>query len=252
VGKTSGLGDRYFYGGYDLSGDTNSLSKISGPQAVQDVTDITQSAHARLGLLRDGAIDWITYFDPTGAHVILSTLPRADEIATYFRGTTLGNPCASCNGKQLNYDQTRAATGELTGAVSMQANGFGLEWGEMLTPGLRTDTAATSGPTQDDGSNYAGSGASFPPGVPSPNGAQGYLQVTAFNGTGVDLFIEHSANGSAWSTLIDFGTISGIGDLRGVALGTVNRYVRASSGAGTFVSVTFAVQFVRNAVATSF
>lgn len=83
-------------------------------------------------------------------------------------------------------------------------------------------------------------------------GAQSYLHVTAITGTSVDIKVEHSADNSTWSTLIDFGSQSAIGALRSTVAGTVNRYVRTTTGTGTFTSVTFAVSFVRNPVSVSF
>lgn len=83
-------------------------------------------------------------------------------------------------------------------------------------------------------------------------GAQSYLHVTAFTGTSVDIKVEHSADNSTWSTLIDFGSVSAIGPQRLTTAGTVNRYVRVTTGTGTFTSVTFACSFMRNPVAVQF
>ena len=149
MAKQTGLGDNYFCGGFDLSGDTNSLGKISGGPALIDVTGINESAYERLGGIRNGGIDWVSHFNPTNAHVALSPLPTADVILTYARGTTLGNPAACMVAKQINYDPTRAANGAITFAVGAQSNGYGLEWGVQLTAGLRTDTAATNGTSLD-------------------------------------------------------------------------------------------------------
>lgn len=145
--KTSGLGDNFYLGGYDLSGDTQSLGEIGGSIALLDVTGIDKFAFERIGGLRDGRIEWTSHFnDATGQeHVALSSLPTTDRILTYCRGTTLGNPAACLVGKQLNYDPTRANDGALTIAVRAEANAFGLEWGKQLTAGKRTDTAATNG-----------------------------------------------------------------------------------------------------------
>ena len=149
MSKTSGLGDNFYIGGNDISGDISALSKISGSEATLNVTDITQSAMSRLGGKRDGAIDFTAYFDPTGAHPVLSALPTADTQASYRRGTTLGNPAAELYCRQIDYNPTRGTDGSLTVAVALQGDGFGLEWGVQLTPGLRTDTAATNGTSID-------------------------------------------------------------------------------------------------------
>lgn len=241
MSKTTGLGDNFYVAGYDLSGFVNSLSRVGGGPALLDYTTIDKSAMVKLGGQRTGAMAFTTFINDAGGPTPLQNLSTSDEIGTYCRGTALGNPAACCNAKQVNFDPTRANNGMLTAGVNMESNGFGLEWGEQLTAGLRTDTTATSGTTVDDGAGTA-------------LGAQAYLQVTTFSGTGVDIIVEHSTDNSSWSTLIDFGTQNAIGSSRVAtsATATVNRYVRASTGTGTFSSVTFNVVFVRNLVATVF
>jgi hypothetical protein len=147
LSKQSGLGDALFVGGYDLSGDTQSLGAIGGGPAVLDVTPINKSAYERIGGLRDGRIEWTSYFNDASsqAHPVLKTLPTSDVHVMYCRGTTLGNPCASMVAKQINYDGNRGDDGAFTFALQAQANGYGLEWGRLGTAGIRTDTTATNG-----------------------------------------------------------------------------------------------------------
>jgi hypothetical protein len=83
-------------------------------------------------------------------------------------------------------------------------------------------------------------------------GAQAYLHTTAFTGTSVDVAIQHSADNSTWSNLIDFGSIAAVGAQRLTATGTVNRYLRAITGSGTFTSITFGINCVRNQIAVAF
>lgn len=241
MGKQSGLGDNFYISGHDLSGDVGSVDQISGPLATLNVTPVNSFGNQRIGGLRDGSMQFTSFFNAAAGaeHPVLSALPRTDVIASYFRGTTLGNASACINGKQVNYDPTRDATGNLTLKVEVQANSFGLEWGLMLTAGLRTDTTATNGTALDNAALT-----SF--------GAQAYLQVTAITGTSVDILVQHSADNSTWATLIDFGSQAAAGAARGTSTGTVNRYLRAITGTGTFSSVTFAVTLVRNVVAVSF
>jgi len=242
VGKTSGLGDHFLAGGYDISGDVNSLSNVHGGPAPLDVTDITQSAHSRLGGLRDGGLEFVAYHDTTGSHVPLSALPRTDVIFTYLRDSTLGNPAACMVAKQIGYDPTRAADGALTYKVQADANGYGLEWGLQLTAALRTDTTATNGSSIDTSGSL-----SF--------GAQAYLQVTAFSGTDVTVKIQDSADNSSFSdvTSFAFAQTTAAHTAQRIALAnnaTVRRYLRASTvtSAG-FTSVTFSVVVVKNAIA---
>lgn len=244
MAKVSGLGDNFYIGGYDLSGDVASLDQISGGPALLDVTPINKSANVRLGGQRAGDLQFTTYFDAgsgttTQEHAILSTLPRTDTVASYFRGTTLGNAAACINGKQINYDPTRDNTGNLTLKVEVQSNGYGLEWGKMITPGLRTDTTATTGTAYDQGA-----GNTF--------GAQAYLQLVAFTGTSVDMTITHATtSGGTYTTLIDFGSQTGVGSFRQAVTGTVNEFLKVNTS-GTFTVATFAVVFMLNPVAVTF
>lgn len=151
MAKQSGLGMQFYLSGYDLSNDVGSLSKIGGGPALLDVTPISASAFERLGGLRTGDVEFTTFHDTaTGKeHAALSTLPRGDVHSMTTIGTTIGNSAACMVSKQLDYDPTRAANGMLTFKVATQSNGYGLEWGNLLTAGLRTDTAATNGTSLD-------------------------------------------------------------------------------------------------------
>src|SRR5260370_32247349 len=135
AGKQSGLASAFYIGGFDLSGNVNALSKISGGPAALDVTPVNASAFARLGGERDGGMDFTTLLDAAAAqeHAALSPLPTADMIASFLPGPlAIGNPAASINCKQVNYDPNRDRRGNLLFAVSCVANGFGLEWGQAL------------------------------------------------------------------------------------------------------------------------
>lgn len=234
--KQSGLGDNFYIGGYDLSGDVASLDEITGGPDALEATSIKQSAHARLFGQRSGTFKFTSMFEQTptiatpafplstvpvtntynvpvyvtitggtltnvlvngvsagttagtypvpaggtisvtysvaptwnwfalGAeHSALAPLPRTDAIATYARGTAIGNPAACIFGRQLNYDGTRDNKGNLTFQAEIDSDGFGMEWGVLLTPGLRTDTTATNGVALDGGAGFV------TPGVPLSN-----------------------------------------------------------------------------------
>lgn len=146
--KQSGLGQAFYLGGYNLSGDTGSGDEIGcGLAGTQDVTGIDKSAYERVGLLRDGRLNWTSFFNPSAAqaHAVLSTLPTTDRHMMWATGTTIGDPAACMVGKQIDYNPTRGADGSLTISVSSQANAYGLEWGDLLTAGQRTDTGAADG-----------------------------------------------------------------------------------------------------------
>lgn len=306
--KVSGLGDQFYVGGYDLSGDVNAITKIATPKDVLDFTPVNKSAFVRQTAARQGEMDFVTFFDapatvtspgvpgttvpyvstyndpvlvtviggtvsnvaingsnvgsgdgtyllpalgtitltysaaPTwswtqvgGAHTLLSTLPKTDQVVTWFRGAAVGNPAASVNSKLINYDGTRGTDASLTLAVQAIGNAFGLEWGEQLTAGARIDTTGTVGAFRDDGA-----GSTF--------GAQAYLHLLDFVGTSVDVTIQHcTTSGGTYSTLIDFGSQTAIGSFRQSVSNTttVNEFIKVVT-TGTFTYAAFAVNFCRN------
>lgn len=137
MAKQGGLGMACFVGGNDLSGDVMSFSKISGSVAPLDVTPINKSAHVRIFGQRDGAIDFNTAFDPAigASHPVLAALPRGDVQIMACINLQVGGEAACEVAKQVDYNPNRANTGMLDATVTSQANGFGLEWGKLLTPG---------------------------------------------------------------------------------------------------------------------
>jgi hypothetical protein len=250
MAKQAGLGDNLYVAGYDLSGDVGSLGNIAGGPAALDVTAIDKSAMERIGGVRDGRIEFSAFFnDAAGrAHPRLSSLPTANVIVTYYRGTTLGNPAAALVAKQINYDGNRGDDGSLTFAVEALGNGYGLEWGQSLTAGKRTDTGATNGTGVDFGTG-------------STNfGLQAYLQVFAFTGTDVTIKLQESSDNGADA----YADVTG-GGFTQVTSGptseriatannlTVERFLRAVTvTTGGFSSLTFAVVAVRNDTAVAF
>ena len=309
--KQSGLGDNFYIGGFDLSGDVASIDAISGGPALIEQTGIKQSAHQRGFGLRAGSMKFTSLFEQTPAittpgmpatntpvtstynvpvqvtitggtltnvlvngtsagttagtytvppfgmiaivysvaptwnwfalgaeHSALAPLPRADVTCMYVRGAAVGNPAACMIGKQLNYDATRDNTGNLTFQCEVDSNGYGYEWGTLLTAGIRTDSAATNGTSRNDGA-----GTTF--------GAQFYLQLFELVGTNVDVNVQHSVDNTTWSTLFDFGSLTSAPQgLRGAVANnaTVNQYLRVIT-TGTFTQAMFAVAINRNTVA---
>jgi hypothetical protein len=246
VAKQSGLGANFYVGGYNISGDVGSLGSISGGNAPLEVTAIDKSAFERIGGLRNGTIEFSTFYNTAALqeHVALKGLLTTDRTVTYAQGTTIGDPAACMTAKQINYDFTRAADGSLTTAVQAQSNGYGLEWGIQLTAGVRTDTGATNGASVDTTGSL-----SF--------GIQAYLQVFAFSGTDITFTVQDSANDST------FATITGLGSFTQVTAGptteriastnttTVRRYLRlATTTSGGFSSCSFSVVFVKNEIAS--
>lgn len=242
MAKQGGMGDTAYVDGYDLGGDITAIGRIGGTVAPGEVTGIKRSAPERIGLLRDGAIEFTSAFNDDnvsatlGAHQVLKTLPTIDRLVTYFRGMAVGSPAASLVSKQINYDATRGADGSLFFTVSAQGNGFGLEWGEQLTAGAKTDTTGSNGTGIDFGA------------VSTLFGWTAYVHLLAFTGTSVTFTVQDSADNVSYLALSGgaFGAMNAIGAARlsGASNATVRRYVRINTS-GTFSNAVFAVNFVR-------
>lgn len=242
--KESGLGDNLYVAGYDFSGDISSLGRIGGGPSPLEVTGIDKSAMERIGGLRDGSLEFVSFFnDASGqAHPRLSTLPTTDVIVSYFRGTSVGGPVASLIGKQLNYDGERDDEGNFTFSVEAQANGYGIEWGRSLTAGKKTDTSGSNGTAVDFGTGS------------TLFGLQAYLHVFAVVGTSVTVKLQESSDnsGDAYADVTGGGftavtAVAGTGSQRiqTSRTQTIERYLRVVT-TGTFSSATFAVAVVRN------
>lgn len=262
MSKQSGLGDALYLNGYDRSGDIGSVEKVSGGAAPIDTTGIDKAAMERILGIRDGGIDYKAFFNPESLagggtvdaiHKVLSPLPTTDRVVTYCRGVALGSPAACLVAKQLNYDPKRGNSGEINFDVSSVANGYGLEWGQLLTAGKRTDGTATNGTGVDFGVGspplFNGAGLF---------GAQFYLHVFAFTGTSVTVKIQESSDngvGDAWTDVVGGGFTAATGitaqRLETARGQTVERYLRAVT-TGTFTNAVFAVVANRNDVSAVF
>lgn len=250
MARSSGLGDSLYVGGYNLSGDVGSVDTISGSAETLEVTGLDKLAKERIGGLRDGAIEFTAFFNPTATkeHAVLKTLPTSDVICSYFHGSTIGNTAASMVAKQINYDPSRGDDGSLTFKTSMQANAYGLSWGEMLTAGVATAGAAGPQTSYDYGAS-----------VGTTNfGLVAYLHVFAFTGTSATVAIQSSTDNGAGDAFANitgavFTAATGITSER-IATGptaAVERYLRVNV-TGTFSLCWFAVHVTRHPVAVSY
>jgi hypothetical protein len=237
MAKTSGLGSSLIVATTDVSGDIGAINSIATMRAAHENSDITQSAVSRELLLRDGALSYNAWWDVATAHPVLSALPRTDQQTSYFLGAAVGNPIASMVGKQLTYAPVRGQDGSLVATINAAANGFGLEWGEMLTTGKQSfATGTVNGTSIDLGA------------VSTLFGAAGYLHVLSVaSGTAV-FAIQDSANNADF---LDVGGLIFTGAtgattqrLQTAAGATIRQYVRVQ-GTGVHGAAVIVVNFVR-------
>ena len=244
MAKEPSLGDNFYLGGRDISGDINSIGTIRATRPPINVTGIDKSAHERVPGQWDGEMSFVTYFNDAADQALaaLKGMPTTDVQCMWFRGTTLGDHGACVVGKQASgYGPERTADGGMTFPVQMLSNGKGLEFTRNLTAGKRTDSSATNGASVDDGA--AGS---------SSFGLSAYLQVFAFTGTSVTCTIEESSDdggGDAFAAVTGgaFAAVSAANVVERIETSlslTVERYLRLVTS-GTFTNAVFAVMYDR-------
>lgn len=237
MAKSSGIGDRLFVGGFDLSGDVGSLGAIRSVRNLLDVTGIDKGARERIQGHRDGNIDYTGFFNDAAGqlHARASALPSADVVLLYAHGSSLGGPAAGLVAKQVDYTLNRGADGSLTVSVPNIANGFGLEWLEMLTAGQVTHAEAANGTGIDGGASSA-------------FGLSAYIQVLSLGSGDPTVKLQDSADDETYADITGatFGVVAADTAAR-IQLdndAAVDQYVRVIS-TGTFTDLAFICAFHR-------
>lgn len=233
MSKTSGLGMGLYIAGVDVSGDIGSFGNIQGGNSPLDLTGIDKLAPERQGGVRSGSVDYTAFFNTTGVHTVLKSLPTADQLLTGRIGAAIGAPAFSVLGKQIDYNPKRGTDGSLIFDVHSQSNAFGLQWGDLLTAGIRTDTTATNGPGFNTGYTDL---------LPS---YQMYVHLLAFTGTNVTIKLQESDDGSG-DPYTDSGATTGAlatAPATSRSAGTspnIGQFIRVVT-TGTFTSASFVV-----------
>jgi hypothetical protein len=158
VSKRTGMGISCYIDGYTLGNDIGAIDEIGGGTDTLDVTGLDKSAYERIGGIRDGRMAFTAYFNPAAnkAHARLKTLATTDSIVTLALTSAVGSvgaPSVSLVAKQINYDGSRADDGSFTFKVEAQSNGYGVGWGETLTPGISFLSGAASTSSLDYGAS---------------------------------------------------------------------------------------------------
>ena len=130
----------------DLSGDIGAVTDLSSLRPTLTVTGLDKGAPEKLSGRRDGAMTFAAFWnvDTGQSHPTFSAMPRTDVQSSIVIGTpALDSPMASMVAKQVDYASIIGADGSLGATVQMLANGYGLEWGELLTVGKQSFATGT-------------------------------------------------------------------------------------------------------------
>lgn len=240
MAKQSGIGANLYVGEYDPTGDIGAVTSIVTRRNPLIVTGIDKSAPERILGQRDGELAFTSFWNISAgqAHPVLSALPTTDRIISVVIGQTVGSPAASMVGKQITYGPTRGQDGSLVAQTTVQANGNGLDWGEMLTTGKQTFASGTVNGTSID----LGSTSTL-------FGAAAYLHVFSLGSGAPTVTVADSANDLTFAALSPTSlaftpTVAGAERQQTGTAATIRRYIRVQI-TGTYTALVCALNFVR-------
>lgn len=249
AGKSSGMGDQLWIGGYDLGADTNSLSAINGGFPTLPATSIVDSAEARFGGERTGDMTIVSYWNPDAnqAHAVYSPLPTTDVVCTYAHTTSIGGPSANILAKQVDYQGARGQDGSFLLTVPMTSNGYGMQWAFQATAGKRTDASATAAAAVSPLDQLSASPGAF--------GGVMWVHLFSLGSGSVTIKLQESSDNSGDAYADVTGATTGAQAsapyAARIALGSiaVERYIKVVT-TGTFTNAVLAVSFYRHRITT--
>jgi hypothetical protein len=240
TGKLSALGSNLYYGTADLSGDIGAVSQVEGMRGTFDVTAINASAMERIVGRRDGAMAFNAFWNVDSAsrtRRCRRCRGRTSSRASSSARPPSDSPTASMTSKQMNYAGAVGQDGSLGATVSLEANGFGLEWGELLTTGKQSfSTGTVNGTSINLGS------------VSTLFGAAGYLHVFSVASGTATFAIQDSDDDATFVDVTGLVFTAATGAtaerLQTAAGATIRQYVRLQ-GRGVHGAAVVAANFVR-------
>ena len=233
------VGDRQW------SGDVSDYSSTSDIATI-DVTCIENADRAIIAGIASGDMSLSGFIDSADAATANSQWQDLKNLRATsagvpamvaFEGFAANKDAWITTVYETNYGISESVTGAASFSLSMSTTGV-QDYGKSLFDLAAAITSTTNGTTVDNAASTA-------------NGGLGVISVIANSGTSetLDCIVQHSSDGSSWSTLGTFTQATGTtSQAITVAAGTtVNRYLRAvATLGGTSPSFTFAVGFARS------
>lgn len=232
------VGDRQWSG--DVSDYSTSSNVATVDVSVLESTDVALLATIASGdFTLNGFIDSATagtansqWQDLKGLRATAAGVPTMIG----FEGFAENKDVWMTTAYETTYNVSDAVSGTANFSLSMSTTGV-QDYGKSLFNLASAKTASANGTTVDNSASTA-------------NGGIGVISVIAASGTSptLDVIVQHSSDGSSWSTLGTFTQATGTtSQAITVASGTtVNRYLRAAATiGGSTPSFTFAVGFSR-------
>ena len=222
---------RVYLNGYNLSSFFDSADMPMNSDTVETTCFNMDDKEYVMGN-KTATISAEGFFDGStqaSEEALLAAFYSTNNWSYYPYGDSSGNYGYAMSAQNNTY----GIKGSVTGAVRVSAAGQSQVGKERVISlkGLAESTLSTSA------SNIDNSAA-------TTNGASAYLHITANASSDFYPYVEHSASGTTWDTLVDFTTgTGGRTSERVTVTGTVKQYVRATWT--TTEAATFQIGFCR-------
>jgi len=229
----AGYNTKIYVSGYDLSGFFNNYD-LGANVDLADVTTFCKTQRVRKPTIADGSVSLSGFSDNAAGgatNVINASIQQENKVyMVYPAGDTIGNYGHAAAVDVDSISQNAPFDGITTYDVTAQSNN-GLDFIISLHD-LSAETSAGSATSHDHGA------------VPDRSTGAGYLQVSAFTGTNIDIIIEESTTNAfagEETTLLSFTSVTTANTAERAAFTTTpDRYLRAT-WTGTFTTATFNV-----------
>jgi hypothetical protein len=230
-GKSTGV----LFDEFDLSTYFNQVNAGRSIQAV-NTTTFTNDDKNYIAGLEEGSISLQGLWDGSanaadeeldaaiGTEAIITVCPQGLA--------TLGNKAIMLKGEHISY-QIRSTVNDAVRIVAGGTADGGVRTSGVLLQPLEAETTTFNGTAVDSGASSA-------------FGGVGQIHVTAFSGTDATVKIQDSSNGTDFSDLITFTSITGVTAERLTVTGTVDQHIRFAITTDNFTSMTIACAFARN------
>lgn len=211
---------RVLYGNVALSAYLQTVTPNVGIDML-DVSTLVDTSRQYFPSLRDFTLNLDGFFDDDGEagsvfEALTTPISAGSTVPTSVapNGFAAGNSVWLIPAKTVSYDVSSSVTDIVPFSMSIgsgRPSNVGISLADLAA---RTNT---------------GNGTSVDNTDPTANGAVAHLHITAVSGTlpSLTVTVEHSANGSSWTTLGSFSAASTASSQLITVTGTVNRYVRA-------------------------
>jgi len=220
---------------FDISHFARSAS-MAGAMEIHDATGLGQTSRIKVPGAKHATSSaelFVDITDITGSYAILTGRYGGTSglLTLAPKGFAVGNPVSHMYAKQINLVQRPIIDDLQTFTYNAESEGDGIDFGVSL----HAKTTETAG----------GNSASVDNGAATANGGVAVIHVYSLAGGNLAPKVQDSSNGTVWTDLAAFTTLTAIGKQRIEVTGAVKQYLRLLWTKSTADLIGFAAAFAR-------